>query len=152
MYGKSLRNRINGVAYRRRVKNLVEQELATLYDDLEVAVETEIMRAAKDIVPAVLGMRRHFGEWELDTVNGKRTPVSVELVSCAEGVALKIVSEAIKDYEPPKAMLTAIRSAYRDALLRACEETAVIIALEHASEWGVDFVNETLAAMDGGET
>lgn len=150
MYGNQNRTRLNSDAYRKRVQALVEEELGEAIENLEAAVSETIHGSIRDIVAASMGLSHRWGSWEVTRTNGidGETPVGIAYREAATEKARELVTAAIKEFKPTKAMLTAIRKEYSDTLEYMCKEIAQGRAAEHAVEWGEKFVNAELEKLD----
>ena len=153
MYGRDNRERLKTDAFKKQVVELVEQELGEAMENLEQTVSAEISGSVRHIVAASLGLRQdgwRTGGWEINRTNGvdKGHPLGIAYRDAAETKALEIVTKALKDLKPTKAMLAAIRKEYNEQLTYLTREIAGNIAAQHASEWGEAFVNAELAKLD----
>lgn len=151
VHGKKNQERLNSQAFRKRVTALAEEGIAEAMNEVEQTVRKEITNAAAGIVPAVLGLRHSWGEYEINRTNmiDREHPLGVAYRQAAAEAATRIVTEAIKDFEPSKKMLQAIRSAYSETLMYECEERARVIAVEQADTYATEIVNKTLGEMGG---
>lgn len=143
--------RLNAKAYRKRVREVAEHAIDRAYSDIDEKVAQALDNTIKQVVPALLGLRRGFGDrWELNRTNGidREHPLGTRLRQAAQSAAERFVTEALEGFTPGEQMKASVRAAYKHALTRAGEEMAAKFAYDAAAEWAEDVVAEMMAGKD----
>lgn len=140
--------RINSDQFRKEVTELVEQELQRALDNVEQTVGAEVTRLVPEIIPALLGLRKdHWGTgYEINRTNSidAEHPLGIAYREAAREKAMEVVIEAIKDWEPSKKMIAAVRTEYADHVGYMTRDAAAQKAAQDATEWAETFVNDVL--------
>jgi hypothetical protein len=142
--------RINSDQFRKEVTELVEQELQRALDNVEQTVRAEVTRLVPQIIPALLGLRKDrwggVDSYEINQTNGidAKHPLGIAYREAAREKAMEVVIEAIKDWEPSKKMIAAVRTEYADHVGYMTRDAAAQKAAQDATEWAETFVNDVL--------
>lgn len=150
MYGSRELPRLDTAAYRERVTKLVEEQLAGTAEDLERVVREQITDVVSQIVPALLGLRCSFGEWSVSHHDRESHQLGGALRQSLTAQAEAVVEEALKDWEPTKAMIKTVRAEYAEQMEYLARDAAGRAAAQDAREWAETFVNDVLdGKLDG---
>lgn len=146
--------KLSAKAYRKRVKERVEQAIAEAYEDIDGRVRAVLDRTIEDVVPALLGLRYNWGKWELNRTNGidREHPLGVALREEAQIAAERVVTAAIAGFTPTRQMMTTLRKEYTERLLYSAREAAGTIAAQNATAWAEEVVATELSALEAVET
>jgi hypothetical protein len=146
MYRDRALPKLSTEKFKKEVTTLVEQELAKTLVSIEDIVHAEVTRLVPKMIPAMLGLKTsswHDGGFEIASGRDAH-PVGLELANAMRDKAQEVVSEALKDWTPPKGVIAAARTEYNRRMDYAVGEAASVQAARDAEEWAVTFVNDVL--------